>query len=228
MRTLACLVALLPLLASCAAPTEDENVEASSESALVTLTPQMCQTPNVRTGPINDTRGRPIAGTARTSLSGCIIGPSGSTGAAVISAAAERLGNTASFATMRGADNQLVFSRFTPRAANGNQQEIDVRLAIDHSPYARLRIIRQVLPDGRYWLNITNVTAFSSNLPVVPLPVTVIQPGKFRVDVILRPEANGVGVSGTSEVTLEIAKEQAAASAQLVSDVFNWLKGELD
>lgn len=226
MRKLASLVAVLPLLASCTATTDEEDVASSSESPLVSLTPQMCKTPNIESAPLADTKGRAINGTARTTLNGCIIGPKGATGASVISNAAQRLGDTSAFASMRGADDKLVFSRFTPRPANGTSQEIDVRLNVDHSPYARLRIIRQVLPDGRYWLNIMNVTAFSSDLAF--FPITVIQPGKFRVDVVLRPETNGVGVSGTSEVTLEVAKENAAASAQLVRDVFNWLNGELD
>jgi hypothetical protein len=82
MRKLACLasfsLALVALGAACATAADDEG--SSSADALTTLTTAQCKTPAVHTSPKTDASGAAIAGSAHTTLAGCIVGAQGETG----------------------------------------------------------------------------------------------------------------------------------------------------
>jgi len=237
----------------CSPASEEEETE-SSEAELVTLTKAQCKTPTIHTAPFQDSSGQPIYGTAHTTIDGCIFGAAASpsapatdggnpadgghadggvssgtfavTGASMITRTVALLGNTASFATLKDSEGNLVFSQFSPRPASGSTQDVDVTLNVDNSPYGRLRVVRERRSDGRYHLNITNVQPFKANA-LGFFPVTVIQPNNLKVDVMIRPEANGVTVTGSGDITLDVAQEKAEASSQLVRDVFEWLRGKL-
>ncbi len=87
MRQLACIASLSIALvalgaAACGTATDDEG--SSSADALTTLTTAQCKTPAVHTSPKTDASGAAIAGSAHTTLAGCIVGAQGETGDAVL------------------------------------------------------------------------------------------------------------------------------------------------
>jgi len=200
---------------------------ASTEAALTTFTAAQCNSPTVTTQ-------LPALGVARTSLNGCLLSRApNESGAAMMTRASTLLGDTPRFGTLKRDDGERVFSRFTPLAPTGSLtsstglvQDIDVRLNMPFSPSARLRVTRKRNTDGSYGIVITNVTPFRATIAFIP--VTVVKVNNFALDVRLRPEANGLGVRGTSQITLEHEKQEAANASALVRQLLDWLKGELD
>jgi hypothetical protein len=232
MKRIACLVSALSLTAlvmtGCATG-RDDGTE-SSEAALTSLTAQQCQAPNVASVPKTDSAGRPIDGTAKTTLTGCIVGKANETGADVISRATALLGDTAKFGGMTDDTGKPLFSKFTARAPSGTLaaglvQEIDVELNADYSPAGRIRVTRRANSDGSYSLAISNVSAFKATFLI--FPVEAIRPGNLSLNVTLKPETNGISVNGKTEVQLEQQPEQAAEASQLGTDMFTWLTEEL-
>ncbi len=228
MKRLAFLFPAVLALTACAGTVDDDDAE-SSESA---LTAAQCATPTINTVPKTDSAGRPISGTAKTTLKGCIVGRANETGASVIARSTTILGDTAKIGQMKDDAGRPVFSQFTPRqptgsltSSSGLVQEIDVKLNVDYSPYGRLRVTRKASSDGSYAVSITNSTAFKAT--ILFFPVEVIKPGNLKLDVTLKPESNGITVTGATEVALEQAHEQAAQSSQLGRDMFEWLRDEL-
>jgi hypothetical protein len=207
---------------------EDLN---ASDSALVSLTADQCKTPTVHSAPKTDAQGRPIAGTAKTSVQGCIVGKAGEAGTDVLARASALLGDTSKFGTLTDSTGQRVFSSFSPHAASGTLatgivQDVDVTINVDFSPSTRLRVTRKQGSDGVLTVSISNITAVTARLAF--LPVTVVNPNDLSLNVKLSAETNGISVAGTGEVTLQQQKDRAAESAQLVSQVFDWVKGQLE
>jgi hypothetical protein len=227
------LLVTLALTAPACGPADDsDDVETSSE-ALTTFTAQQCRAPAVTTAPLlNASTRRPIDGTARTTLDGCVLGRPNETGAVMTTRSTTLLGDTARFGALKQDDGTPVFSRFTPLAPTGSIsspsgqiQDIDVRLNMSFSPSARLRVTRRQNADGSYSLSIANITPFRATIAF--FPVTVVKANNLTLEAHLRPEANGIGVRGTSQITLEHEKQQAANASVLVQNVFDWLTTEL-
>lgn len=226
---------LLPLLftaalsVGCAASAEEDATSSDEALSQQTLTAAACKTPVLHTKPsVNG--GVAIEGTANTTISGCIVGKAGESGKDVEARLVTVLGDTARIGHVKAPDGDDVFAKFTPLPATGTLatglvQDVDVTLEMFASPSARLRITRKLSADGVYSLRITNVTAFKASVAFVP--VTAILPSSLLLDVQMRPEANGLSVSGAGSVKLEIMQDEAAGASELVRDLFNWLTGEL-
>lgn len=230
MKTLAYIFPAFLALAACSADVQDENV-GSNDAALTSFTAAQCQTPNVATQPKKDASGQEIPGTAKTTLSGCIVGKANETGAGVITRSVALLGNNAKLGAMTDGNDQPMFTEFTPvgppsgQLATGQTQDVDVVLNGDFDPKGRLRFTRKLNADGTYNISIVNITPIK--VAILFFPVTGIETGNLKMDSKLTPQANGITVVGTSEVQLEQNQEQAAQSSTLVSDVFAWLTEEL-
>lgn len=226
---LAYLAPALLLAAACTAETGEGSQTDTAD--LTTLTAASCATPNVQTQPKTDSAGRPIEGTAKTALNGCVIGKPGEAGSGTVQRASVLLGDNSKLATMTDSTGAPMFAKFTPRGqpsgslATGQTQDVDVTLEADFSPAGRLRFTRKLNADGTYRIQIANVTPFEAR--ILFFPVEVIKTGNLKMDATLSPEANGMTVKGSSEVVLEENKEQAEQSSQLVKDVFTWMTTEL-
>jgi len=224
MRRLLSMLSLTLLVSGCAASAEDETDSTEDAfSAGQMLTEAACRKPNLSTK-----KDKP--GSAVTSINGCIVGKRGETGKDVTARLVELLGDTDHISRVKSGDDK-VFSKFKALPPSGSLetelvQEVDVTLKMIASPSARLRITRTLGADGVYSLRITNITAFKAVLLV--LPVTAIQPGDFTLDVKMKPEANGLSISGTGAVELQVMEDQAATASELVRDVFAWLADELN
>lgn len=219
----------LSLLTPACAPADEEDDSASSGEA-VTLSSESCQTPEVKTAPQATQAGAPIAGTAHTTMSGCIVGAQNETGTALVSRITQLLGDTKRFSELKDPQRKALFSRFAAQPATGSldtglAQEIDIQLDVAYSPATRLRVVRRTLANGTYELRVSNVTPMRASFGLIP--ITVIDPGNLSVEVSIRPEANGVAVKASLDVKLEASKEKASATSQSMRDVFDWLQTEL-
>jgi hypothetical protein len=208
--------------------TGGETGETSAD--LTTLNPEQCQNPTVNTSPLLDGSGSPIDGTARTSLSGCILGRSGEGGTAVLARAVALISDTNTFGSITNDQGQQVFSSFRPGTpsgtlATGLVQDIDVTLNISFSPSTRLRVTRKQDADGTLSLSITNITALSAT--VAFFPVTAVNPGDLSLSAKAHAETNGLSVSGSGQITLQQQKDQASQASQLVRQVYDWLTQQL-
>jgi hypothetical protein len=229
--TLVCVSALsASTLVGCAGETDGASGETSADLTS-TLTPEQCKTPNVTTSPLFDASHRPIDGTAKTSLTGCILGRDGEAGTAVLGRAAALLGDTNKLGLITDETGSRVFSSFRPHPATGTLatglvQDIDVVLNVQFSPSTRIRVTRRQGADGNLSLAITNVTALQAT--VAFFPVTAVNPGDLTLSASAHAETNGISVAGSGQVTLQVQKDQANQSAALVHQVFDWLTQQLD
>jgi hypothetical protein len=232
MRKIACLAAVsatLVFIAACTAESEDDS-GTTSDSALTTLTTAQCKTPAVHTSPKSAPGGGTIAGSAHTTLSGCIVGSQGETGDAVLARLATLLGNTSRLGTVKDAQGAPVFQHFSPGAKQGSlatslTQDIDVTLAMDHSPFTKLRTVQKKAAGAPYTLKISNATALSAS--VAFFTVTVVEPGELTLTLEAKPQLNGITITGASDIILQQSQDQAASASVLVSDLFRWVTTEL-
>lgn len=215
------------LSVGCAAEATEES--ASSNDAL-SLTAGTCKLPVVKTKPATGQGGEAIPGSAITSISGCIVGKSGESGKDVSARLVKILGDTPRIGLVQADDGSTVFEKFTPGAttgtlATGLVQDVDVTLASFGSPSSRLRITRRFSADGTYSVSIKNVTPFKASIAFVG--VTAILPDGLALDVQMKPEANGLSVTGNGSVKLQVMQDQAAEASELVTNLFAWLQSEL-
>lgn len=230
MRRLLPLVFLAALSVGCAAEADEEAASSSDALSLTTLTAGACKTPVLKTKPSTDASGAAIPGSANTTINGCIVGKPGETGKDTSARVAKILGDTPRIGLVTAPDGSNVFAKFTPGAttgtlATGLVQDVDVTLAMFGSPSSRLRITRRLSAEGVYSLHLTNVTAFRASVAFVP--VTAILPDNLELSVQMKPEANGLGVTGNGSVQLQIMQDEAGEASELVRDLFAWLTGEL-
>ena len=231
MRKLACLAAFSIVVAAvgaCASVADDDG--ASSADALTTLTVAQCKTPAVHTSPKTDSSGSAIAGSAHTTLNGCIVGAVGETGDGVLTRLTTLLGDTGRIGTVKDSQGAPVFQTFTPGSRHGTlatsvTQDFDVVLAMDHAPYTKLHTAQTKPAGGAYSLSIANATPLSAN--VAFFTVTVVNPGEFSLTLQVKAAANGVTMTGASDIILQQQQDQAASASVLVSDLFRWLTTEL-
>jgi hypothetical protein len=231
MRKLACLAALslaITVVAACASTDEDEG--ATSAEALTALTAAQCKTPAVHTSPKKDGSGSAIAGSAHTTLAGCIVGAQGENGDAVATRLAALVGNTARLGTVKDVHGAAVFAKLTPGARHGTlatslTQDIDVTLAMSHAPHTKLHTAQRQTAGGTYSLSIVNATAVEAS--VAFFTVTVVNPGNLSLTLEVKSQLNGITVTGASDIVLEQQQDQAASASVLVSDLFRWLTTEL-
>lgn len=232
MRKLATLVALscsLALVAACAMESEDDS-GSTSDSALTSLTVAQCKTPAVHTAPQAAPGGGTIAGSAHTTLTGCIVGSQGETGDAVLARLATLLGNASRLGSVKDAQGAPVFQHFAPGARAGSlatslTQDFDVTLAMDHSPFTKLHTVQKKAAGAPYTLKISNVTALSAS--VAFFTVTVVEPGDLTLTLEAKPQLNGITITGASDIVLQQQQDQAASASVLVSDLFRWVTTEL-
>jgi len=233
MRKLACLAALslaITAVVACTSVSSDEDDGTTSTDALTSLTAAQCKTPAVQTSPKKDSAGNPIAGSAHTTLSGCVVGSQGETGDAVRARLTALLGDTPRLGTVKNAQGAPVFNQFTPAARHGTlatslTQDIDVTLAMDHSPYTKLHTVQKQTPSGTYSLSIVNATVVQAS--VFFFTVTVVNPGNLSLILEVKSQLNGITITGASDIILEQEQDQAASASVLVSDLFRWLTTEL-
>ena len=233
MRKLVCLasfsIALVALgAAACATATDDEG--SSSADALTTLTTAQCKIPAVHTSPKTDAFGAAIAGSAHTTLAGCIVGAQGETGDAVLTRLTALMADTGRLGTVKDAAGAKVFQQFTPGTRHGSLsasvlQDFDVVLALDHNPYTRLHTSQSRPAGAPYSLSIVNATPLAAS--VAFFTVTVVNPGELTLTLQGKAAANGVTVTGASDIILQQQQDQAASASVLVTDVFRWLTTEL-
>jgi hypothetical protein len=212
----------------CAQASDDDGGE-SSVDALSTISAVDCKKPTVTTAP-QELSGAPIEGSAHTTLAGCVVGGAGETGADVVDRVTGILVDTQRLAAVKGATGAPVFTKFKAGRASGTlatgiSQDIEVTLAMDHAPTTKLHIEQRKLANGSYGVEITNTTALVAS--VAFFDVTVVKPGELKLVLRVKPEANGVAVSGTADIVLQQEKDQASKASLLVSDLFGWLSGEL-
>lgn len=231
MRRLLSLVAVAVLTAACGMSSGAEVSDTSGSAlARAPLTATECEKPIVTTKPLAAAGGGAIPGSASTSISGCLVGGAGESGHEVIGRVVALLGDTAGIGKVKTASGEAVFAKFVPGATRGALstglvQEVDVTLEMFGSPSSRLRITRQLSADGIYSLHITNITPFKASVAFVP--VTAIEPGGLTLAVQMKPEENGLSVTGRGAVTLEVMQDEASEASELVRDLFSWLTTEL-
>ena len=232
MRTLACLATLslaLSFTAACASVDGDDEASSSVE-ALTSLTAAQCKTPTVHTSPKTDPSGGAVAGSAHTTLAGCILGASGESGESVVARLSSLLANTAALGTVENDQGQPVFQRFTPGAKHGTlatslTQDIDVTLAMTGSPKTSLHTVQRRPAGKPYALSIANTTPVIASLAI--FSVTVVKPGNLSLTLEIKPQENGITVTGASDIVLEQQQDRASQASVLVGDVFRWLTTEL-
>ena len=231
LRRLLPLLVIAALSVGCAASeAEDDSASSNDALSLTTLSAATCKKPVLKTKPSTDKVDLPIPGTANTTIAGCIVGKNGETGKDTIARLSNILGDTQRLGLVTKPDGATVFAKFTPGATSGSLstglvQDVDVTLAMFASPSSRLRITRHLGADGVYSIHITNVTAFRASLAFVP--VTAILPDDLELSVQMKPEANGLTVTGNGSVQLQIMRDQASEASELVHDLFTWLTSEL-
>lgn len=229
MRRLLPILPVALLAIGCASSTE-ENGASDEALSSTTLTAAGCKTPAVTTKAESGSNG-PIAGSALTTLNGCIVGKTGETGTQTSARLATILNDTNRIGQVVGEDGSKVFSSFSPHTptgtlATGLVQDVDVSLNGFGSPSATLRVTRKVAADGSYSVHIVNITAFKASVFFVP--VTAIDPNNLTLDVQSSPAANGITVIGTGAVILDVQQDQASQASTIVGDLFSWLTGELN
>lgn len=231
MRKLACIASFsiaLIALGACASVTDDGG--SSSADALTTLTVAQCKTPTVHTSPKTDSSGAAIAGSAHTTLAGCIVGAQGETGDAVLTRLTALMADTSRLGNVKDAQGAKVFQQFTPGTKHGSltsslTQDFDVVLALDHSPFTKLHTAQTKPAGAPYSLSIVNATPLAAS--VAFFTVTVVNPGEFSLTLQGKAAANGITVTGASDIILQQQQDQAASASVLVTDVFRWLTTEL-
>ena len=231
MRKLACLAVFslaVAAVGACASVSDDEGT--TSADALTTLTVAQCKTPAVHTSPKTDSSGDAIAGSAHTTLTGCIVGAQGETGDAVLRRLTTLLADTGRIGTVKDAQGAPVFSQFNPGTRHGTlatsvTQDFGVVLAMDHAPYTKLHTVQSKPAGAPYSLSIVNSTALSAD--VAFFTVTVVNPGEFSLTLQVKAAANGITLTGASDIILQQQQDQAASASVLVSDLFRWLTTEL-
>jgi hypothetical protein len=224
MRRLLPLLLVAALAMGCAAAAEEETGSSDDALSLETLTAAACATPTVTT----KLGGEP--GSAMTSIEGCIVGKPGESGNDTSRRAAALLGDTARIGHVLGKDGKPVFAKFAPGPSSGTLatglvEDVDVTLSMFGSPSSRLRVTRKLSGDGVYSVRITNVTAFQAS--VMLFPVTAIEAGRLTLEVHMKPEANGLTVTGNGTVLLSLMQDQAGTASEIVGDLFGWLTTEL-
>jgi hypothetical protein len=233
MRTLACLATLslaLAFTAGCAGTSDDDDSASESSEALTSLTAAQCKTPTVKTSPKAGPSGAAIAGSAHTTLSGCILGATGESGESVVQRLSALLSNTSALAGVENDQGARVFSRFAAGARQGTlatslTQDIDVTLAMTGSPKTKLHTV-QKRPAGKpYALAISNTTPVVASLAI--FSVTVVNPGNLSLNLEIKAQENGITVTGFSDIILEQQQDKASQASVLVNDVFRWLTAEL-
>jgi hypothetical protein len=232
MRKLACLAALsfaITAVAGCGSTTNEDD-GASSSDALTALTAAQCKTPAVNTSPKKDQGGNEVAGSAHTTLSGCIIGADGESGDEMVARLAALVGNTAKLGTVKNEKGAPVFEKFTPSAPKGTlatslTQDIDVTLAMSHAPHTKLRTVQKQTEGGPFSLSIVNTAPVEAVVAV--FNVTVVKPGNLSLTLEVKAQPNGITVTGASDIVLEQQQDEAAKASVLVSDLFRWLTTEL-
>jgi hypothetical protein len=226
-------VALLPLtvlIAACSANVGDDAIGSDAQE-LITLTPEGCLTPNVTTAPKSDAQGNPIHGTAKTSLHGCIVGKPGEAGTGTAARAAAILASNEKLATMTDSQDRPYFKTFTPAGPptgtlqTGQKQFVNVVLNAEQNPKGQMELTRKSDADGSFTMASVNNKPIT--VKVLFVTVEVIKQNNLTLNVVIRPEENGITVTGTSEVTLEHQQDQAGQASQMVKDVFAWLTEEL-
>jgi len=231
MRKLACLAAFSLAVAAagaCASVTDDEGT--TSEDALTTLTAAQCKTPTVHTSAKTDSSGAAIAGSAHTTLSGCIVGAQGETGDAVLTRLTTLLADTGRIGTVKDDQGAPVFAQFNPGTRHGTlatsvTQDFGVVLAMDHAPYTKLHTAQSRPAGQAYSLSIVNSTALAAD--VAFFTVTVVNPGEFTLTLQGKAASNGITLTGASDIILQQQQDQAAQASVLVSDLFRWVASEL-
>ncbi len=231
MRKLACLAAFsfaVAVVGACASMPDDEG--ASSADALTTLTVAQCKTPAVHTSSKTDASGAAIAGSAHTTLSGCIVGAQGETGGEVLTRLTTLLADTGRIGTVKDSQGAPIFSQFTPGTRHGSLaasvfQDFDVVLAMDHAPYTKLHTVQSNPAGAPYTLSIINSTPLAAD--VAFFTVTVVNPGDFSLTLRVTAASNGITMTGASDIILQQQQDQAASASVLVSDLFRWLTTEL-
>ena len=205
------------------------GADGASDSDLVasTLTVEQCKAPKVATSPLADASGTAIVGSAHTKLDGCVVGGHGETGDAVLARVVTILENTASIGLVKDATGKPVFERFTPAAKTGSlattqKQDIDVTLAMAHSPTTTLHIEMKEAT-GVLTVTIVNSAAVKASI----FGVTAVAQGDLKLNMQVKPAANGVVVTGTAQIVLQQQQDQAAGASLLVKSLFGWLGEQL-
>jgi len=232
MKVLATLLPLSLLVAACSTTVGDDAVGTDAPELNTVLTPEGCATPNVTTAPKTDAQGQPIAGTAKTSLAGCILGKPGENGASVVARATAILASNEKIASMTDAQDKPYFKSFTPAGPatgtlqTGQKQLVNVTLNADQNPKGQMELTRKSNADGTFSMSTINTKPFT--VKVLFVTVEVIKQNNLTLAIVLKPEANGITVTGASEVTLEQQQDQAGQASQMVKDMFAWLTEELN
>lgn len=210
-------------------PTYADHGGESSVDALSTFSALECKKPTVTTAP-QVASDEAVLGSAHTTLAGCVAGAEGETGKDLVERVAAILVDTQKLAGVKDTAGAPVFTTLktgavTGSLASGLSQDIDVTLAMDHSPTTKLHIEQRKLANGSYAIDISNTTALEAS--VAFLKITVVRPGDLKLSLRVKPEANGVAVSGTADIILQKEQDQASKASLLVSDLFGWLSSEL-
>jgi hypothetical protein len=206
-------------LAGCAA----DEIVGESSADLVTFGPGQCNSPTVST----QAQG---SGSARTTLSGCVLARQGETGAALVSRAAGVLSDVNRYSTVLDGNGQRLFASFSPHPATGTLatglvQEVDVTLNEQASPTTRLRFTWHQNADGTFDISVVNATAVTATF--LGFHVTAINPGDLSATLKLTPEANGADAVGSSQATLQQGQDHAQEASQLVVSLFDFMKAQL-
>lgn len=220
----------LLLLAACSAAPDDT---ASSTEALTELTASSCKTPTVHTTAKEDADGNEIAGSAHTTISGCIVGAKNETGEDVLARLVTLMADTSKLSAVKNDQGANVFSRFSPGAHSGSLtasggllQDIDVTLAMTGSPKTTLHAVQKRPAGAPYTITLTNRTPVVAS--VFFFSVTAVNTGDLSLSIKVTPQANGITVTGTSDIVLQEEQDQAANASAVVTDVFDWLKSNLE
>lgn len=233
MRTLACLASLCFVAVSvsaCTADTGSDDDAETSSDALTALTAAGCKTPTIQTSAKKDSNGQAIYGSAHTTLSGCIVGARGETGEAVLTRLTTLLGDTSKLSSVENDDGDRVFSRFSAGSKKGAlatslTQDLDVTLAMTGSPQTKLRAVQKRAAGKPYTLSIANTTEVNAKFAF--FTIKVVDPGNLSLSIEVKPQQNGITVTGVSDIVLLQQQDKAAQSSTLVTNVFKWLTSEL-
>jgi hypothetical protein len=230
MKVFACLLPLTVLIAACSTSVGDDAIGSDSQE-LVTLTPEGCLAPNVTTAPKTNAQGQAIPGSAKTTLNGCIVGKSGEAGTGTAARATAILASNEKLATMTDSQDKPYFKTFTAAGPatgtlqSGQKQVVNVVLNAEQNPKGQMELTRKSNADGSFKMTSINNKPFT--VKVLFVTVEVIKQNNLTLNVEIKPEANGITVTGTSEVILEQQQDQAGQASQMVKDVFAWLTEEL-
>ena len=224
------LVPICLIVVGCSSANDDADGSSSSTEALTAFTAAQCKTPTVHTTTKEDDDGAPIAGSAHTTLSGCIVGHHDETGEETLQRLITLLGDTSKLSSVTDDQGQPVFSRFVAGARAGAltsslTQDINVTLAMTGSPKTTLHAVQKRPVGMPYSLSLTNATPVVAS--VFFFSVTAVETGNLSLSIQVKPQQNGISITGTSDVILEQEQDKAAQASAIVTDVFTWLTTEL-